>query len=154
VNEQFWGIFSDNRALYLARFDRRDELHDFISNRQTTPRPSHEIRFFTVSAWPFALVVSPDRNYFLYDFAGFRYGWGDEFITEYDLQHWSFLRIPYAALIILTSLMPMKYAISWINARRDQSRIQRGLCPRCGYDLRASSTICPECGDDRRRQVD
>lgn len=25
-------------------------------------------------------------------------------------------------------------------------RAARGLCPRCGYDVRASTGVCPECG--------
>lgn len=34
-----------------------------------------------------------------------------------------------------------------VNGRRRARRTRRGLCVRCGYDLRSGSlTICPECG--------
>ena len=36
--------------------------------------------------------------------------------------------------------------IGTFRARRWTTRLREGLCPTCGYDLRAASDRCPECG--------
>jgi hypothetical protein len=36
-----------------------------------------------------------------------------------------------------------------LRAGRAKSRLERGECPECGYDLRATPARCPECGWDR-----
>jgi hypothetical protein len=36
--------------------------------------------------------------------------------------------------------------IGTFRARRRTTRLRDGLCPTCGYDLRAASDRCPECG--------
>jgi hypothetical protein len=49
--------------------------------------------------------------------------------------HW------FAALVF--AILPALRLRSILRTRR---RIRLGLCPQCGYDLRASPDRCPECG--------
>ena len=52
--------------------------------------------------------------------------------------------------IIVPSLVTMPASASLIVRQRRRRRADRrsrvGLCPACGYDLRASAGRCPECG--------
>jgi len=68
-----------------------------------------------------------------------------------------FIRLPYAAVlpwiathlvvgafsVVAVLLALSRYAIA---RRRWKRRTCAGLCPGCGYDLRASKDRCPDCG--------
>ena len=55
------------------------------------------------------------------------------------------LWVAYWLAAAVTALLPAGWVVRRaVTARRDRRRL--GLCPRCGYDLRATPGRCPECG--------
>jgi hypothetical protein len=68
---------------------------------------------------------------------GFAYGW---ISSAEDVVG---LRVPFWAIAVLSALLPL--LMLWRYGRR-RRRIDRRLCVRCGYDLRATPDRCPECG--------
>jgi len=84
-----------------------------------------------------------------FQFIGFEYSRG---VLPYDtrkmylsfyLPPWRLMAIPYGAVFALSLAYPAGLLVGWARRRR---RRGRGLCVRCGYDLRASGARCPECG--------
>ena len=54
---------------------------------------------------------------------------------------------PFWMLAAICGVLPAAWAAEVAVRRRQPRRVGRaGLCPSCGYDLRASSARCPECG--------
>ena len=51
--------------------------------------------------------------------------------------------VPYWAVFLFVGIAPALIGIRRLRGRR---RRDPGLCPRCGYDLRATPGRCPECG--------
>ena len=85
-------------------------------------------------------------------FLGFRYvrndGWYPiaQLPFNYPKAQSTAFYVPHWSLALLTGALPAL----WIHrTRRARSNERRGLCPTCGYDLRASPAECPECGTKR-----
>jgi hypothetical protein len=76
-----------------------------------------------------------------------RVHWFDRFgIVHYrTLDGWFIavrLWIPLAVLL----LGAMLFSFLTVRGSRPIRRMRRGLCPNCGYDIRATPDQCPECG--------
>jgi hypothetical protein len=56
------------------------------------------------------------------------------------------LYLPYWLLTVVTLILPLACTLSWIRRFTTTRRQRAGLCPTCGYDLRATPDRCPECG--------
>ena len=56
---------------------------------------------------------------------------------------WRAWRVPFWFLLLASALAPARRAARGISEARLR---RRGLCPACGYDLRATPGRCPECG--------
>jgi len=71
-------------------------------------------------------------------YVGDRQGTGFIFNSKFLIN----IGVPYWFICLITALAP---AIR-LTARLRRKRHPPGLCPKCGYDLRATPDRCPECG--------
>ena len=59
-----------------------------------------------------------------------------------------YIGVPHWILVLLSAVLPVAWALSAVRRFR---HVWAGVCPACGYDLRASPDRCPECGTPVRR---
>lgn len=64
---------------------------------------------------------------------------------------WWGITMPHGDALALFAVTPLVWTGS--RVRRIVRPVERGLCPSCGYDLRATSDRCPECGRIPQRTV-
>lgn len=68
-----------------------------------------------------------------------QFGYGRFFSNDYT---WVGLGMP-DWLVAIVLVLP---SLPWLLSRRRKRSTTAGLCPACGYDLRATPHRCPECG--------
>jgi hypothetical protein len=54
--------------------------------------------------------------------------------------------IPHFLAMLIFAILPGLWLTRKFRRSRSKMRSVMGLCPRCGYDLRATPDRCPECG--------
>jgi len=125
-----WLILSDHGVLLFDRFDSPVDYQDGYLEREAT-RFDEPVKFALRwgtggfgDPWP-----QPDRGF---KWMGFVYA------PTYKV-----VAAPHWFVAAATSLLPVICATTMRRARR---RAAAGLCPSCGYDVRATPERCPECG--------
>jgi hypothetical protein len=156
VYEHVARVTQDGGA-YVVRSGRGRMFFDHRSRWQTA-RGWERLNLRTYPSWPdCAYDRTAERPDGVLGFAAYRgtqYTWpghlhGDPWPLppRTDPRWWSdryrALAVPHWAVVGLAGILPARRLLQLAARRR---RPGTGLCPTCGYDLRATPGRCPECG--------
>ena len=89
--------------------------------------------------YPYWFAGSPQQKFKMLGFQLFVADWTDSGGPKRSI---GFLA-PWFAIALVLSVLPSVWLFAMLRSRR---RARAGLCPRCGYDLRATPERFPECG--------
>jgi hypothetical protein len=94
---------------------------------------------------PATMFSEPAAPYHIWPAANLPAAWDHDVIIGFAFLSgvgFTVIRVPLWAFVLLLIAFP----IWWQRYPRRFRRIPFGICPQCGYDLRASTQRCPECG--------
>src|SRR5687767_12376572 len=125
-----WGVWTARGRLIVYRLGWAAYRTD-----DAPPLPTWEARRVQVID---AAAIFPgyDKGVGMYGFRFVRGFWGDGS---------GVVLVPLWAVAIVSGIPLLWWVVRW---RRARLRRREGLCPACGYDLRASHGKCPECGQE------
>ena len=101
-------------------------------------------RHYDFTRTPYNQGYGPNGFPHMLGFAGFAVAW--EPYEHFPGRPKRMVLVPAWGAATLTLLPPAAWLYAWSRRRRRRHRRENGLCPICGYDLRASPGRCPECG--------
>jgi hypothetical protein len=144
-------VFAHSRrwnAYFPGTSVKRDAQGRWVEVPRAPPPDAHSRRVERTS-------MEPDRFQVLgttpWQRLGFNaYSGGDEKLGRggqlAERNRYGGLRVPHWLVVLLTGA-PGFLSLRSLAKLRRRSRIRRGLCARCAYDLRATRDRCPECGE-------
>jgi hypothetical protein len=138
-------VFPDSNQTPRLRIRSRSGFFFLQHTRRVAPYPFSDAPGRALVPWIHIVWWRQDPNQTLA-----RYGYVPPEVltaaTRPDLPHyyrWG-LDIPYWLIGVPCAFVWLRSSLKTYRAHRHQQR--SGLCPTCGYDLRASKDRCPECG--------
>jgi hypothetical protein len=142
-----WSMESLGGRFFVSRMSYRrigtsldgEPLYDFVGTPKPYPRKPWRLRSEwiadrgVIDMWPPSISKTLGVQ------------WARQTVGPAD-SGWA-MKVRWSNLVALAAIMPayrgMRFVRRWGARRR---RLRMGLCPRCGYDLRATPDRCPECG--------
>jgi hypothetical protein len=118
------------------RFFVATMVGQFRIEHTRSPDPLPEFGFRHESEPPVVLERVPGSNIYIWSH-GFGLVTGERWSDKHHV-----LLLPYWFLVSSFLCLPVLYAWKQLKPKRRD----RGRCPACGYDLRATPQRCPECG--------
>ncbi len=133
------------RHTYFNRPVTEREVHSTVGD-VVEPLPASYERMLPRQAARYHWPVSRDGlgwGFLFHDAGDFKVGMIHDPPNLVERERWWTIAAPHWFLVLLTAVMPVTWVIAILRRRR---LARRGLCRRCGYDLRATPGRCTECG--------
>ena len=138
------------RLWWTHRWSATDDVEYAADVARLFPGGRAEIWYMTVKP---PTLSAPQQDGWRYQFLGFDVGRRTDSPSQrfgrnpqtYYWQREVWVVIPYPFLAVMAGIIPAARIASALR-RRARTKRRPGLCPACGYDLRATPRRCPECG--------